>query len=434
MTAVEQSVGNGSTAVIAFNDQMALGVLAGLTQRGIRVPDDMSIVGCDDVPMAAMVAPPLTTIRMPTDEAGAVAVGLLADSTAKVELFGSLVVRASTGPVVAQTETRSQEALATRSAEQRVGEEFGLPVPVAGGEGEDDPFGAERAQPATRSTTASASPVTRIDGIASAGMPYTPSGSASRLTISSRAGSAGSPSSATTMLPVIVGDGAAGIGGEPAKAIDGRRGHLRWNRHREPAVAVADGAPQRGVGRASHEDRRDGGAGGEFDDGRAVHVGERRRLAGDEVGQHGERGVGACARAPGAGRRWRPTIDRGDRRRRPRRAAPGHPTRAASTRPAWRSMRRAERDDHDAETELHPRRWRRPRPTGRSCCRRAARRCRRRAGRRPTPTRSRVSSAWRAAATTSPGSTVRRAHRRQEDADLRSQSIVVLLLLVSSFL
>ena len=102
VTAVEQSVGNGSTAVIAFNDQMALGVLAGLTQRGIRVPDDMSIVGCDDVPMAAMVAPPLTTIRMPTDEAGAVAVGLLADSTAKVELFGSLVVRASTGPVVAK--------------------------------------------------------------------------------------------------------------------------------------------------------------------------------------------------------------------------------------------------------------------------------------------------------------------------------------------
>ena len=102
MTAVEQSVGNGSTAVIAFNDQMALGVLAGLTQRGIRVPDEMSIVGCDDVPMAAMVAPPLTTIRMPTDEAGAVAVGLLADSTAKVELFGSLVVRASTGPVVAK--------------------------------------------------------------------------------------------------------------------------------------------------------------------------------------------------------------------------------------------------------------------------------------------------------------------------------------------
>ena len=99
VASVDQTVGNGSTAVIAFNDQMALGVLAGLTQRGIRVPDDVSIVGCDDVPMAAMVAPPLTTIRMPTDEAGATAVELLDDSTAKVELFGSLVVRASTGPV-----------------------------------------------------------------------------------------------------------------------------------------------------------------------------------------------------------------------------------------------------------------------------------------------------------------------------------------------
>ncbi len=98
--AVEQAATNGSSAVIAFNDQMALGVLAGLTRRGIRVPEEMSIVGCDDVPVAAMVAPPLTTIRMPTDEAGAAAVELLADSTAKVELFGSLVVRASTGPLV----------------------------------------------------------------------------------------------------------------------------------------------------------------------------------------------------------------------------------------------------------------------------------------------------------------------------------------------
>ncbi len=101
-SAVESTVANGSSAVIAFNDQMALGVLAGLTHRGIGVPDEMSIVGCDDVPMAAMVAPPLTTIRMPTDEAGTLAVELLTDSTSKVELFGSLVVRSSTGPAVAR--------------------------------------------------------------------------------------------------------------------------------------------------------------------------------------------------------------------------------------------------------------------------------------------------------------------------------------------
>ena len=73
--------------MIAFNDQMALGVLAGMIRRGVGVPEQMSIVGCDDVPVAAMVAPPLTTIRMPTDEAGTAAVESLADSTAKVEAF-----------------------------------------------------------------------------------------------------------------------------------------------------------------------------------------------------------------------------------------------------------------------------------------------------------------------------------------------------------
>jgi LacI family transcriptional regulator len=97
--AIDGALRAGATAVLAFNDQMALGVLAGLTHRGIRVPGEVSVVGCDDVPMAAMVAPSLTTIRMPTDEAGTAAVGLLGDSTAKVELFGSLVVRGSTGPI-----------------------------------------------------------------------------------------------------------------------------------------------------------------------------------------------------------------------------------------------------------------------------------------------------------------------------------------------
>jgi LacI family transcriptional regulator len=103
VSAVDGVMRVGASAVMAFNDQMALGVLAGLTQRGIRVPDEVSVVGCDDVPMAAMVAPSLTTIRMPTDEAGAAAVRLLTDSTAKVELFGSLVVRGSTGPVGARS-------------------------------------------------------------------------------------------------------------------------------------------------------------------------------------------------------------------------------------------------------------------------------------------------------------------------------------------
>jgi DNA-binding LacI/PurR family transcriptional regulator len=98
--AVARLVKGRASAVIAFNDQMALGVIAGLAQRGIAVPDDVSVVGFDDVPMAAMVAPALTTISLPTEQAGATAVELLrAGDTTTIELLGSLVVRASTGKV-----------------------------------------------------------------------------------------------------------------------------------------------------------------------------------------------------------------------------------------------------------------------------------------------------------------------------------------------
>jgi LacI family transcriptional regulator, galactose operon repressor len=88
-----------ATAVMAFNDQMALGVIAGLTALGISVPRDVSVVGFDDVPMAAMVAPPLTTIRVPTGEAGALAVAMLGEAPSTRELVGELVVRHSTGPL-----------------------------------------------------------------------------------------------------------------------------------------------------------------------------------------------------------------------------------------------------------------------------------------------------------------------------------------------
>lgn len=52
-----------ATAVFAANDQMALGLIHGLTERGIRVPDDMSVVGFDDLPDARHFLPPLTTVR-----------------------------------------------------------------------------------------------------------------------------------------------------------------------------------------------------------------------------------------------------------------------------------------------------------------------------------------------------------------------------------
>jgi DNA-binding LacI/PurR family transcriptional regulator len=93
---VPEIVASGASAVLAFNDQMALGVVAGLKHRGMSVPHDVSVVGFDDVPMAAMVAPPLTTISLPTGEVGAVAVAMLGEDPSTKELFGELVVRHST--------------------------------------------------------------------------------------------------------------------------------------------------------------------------------------------------------------------------------------------------------------------------------------------------------------------------------------------------
>ncbi|MGP0031621.1 MAG: LacI family DNA-binding transcriptional regulator [Acidimicrobiales bacterium] len=118
--AVPRLVVGPATAVIAFNDQMALGVIAGLARLGLSVPRDVSVIGFDDVPMAAMVAPPLTTIRLPTDEAGSTAVTLLlAEGAPTTELFGSLVVRESTGTVARNGRITRTRASAAASGARR---------------------------------------------------------------------------------------------------------------------------------------------------------------------------------------------------------------------------------------------------------------------------------------------------------------------------
>jgi LacI family transcriptional regulator len=58
------------TAVFAANDAMAIGCLAGLRARGLEVPEDLSLVGFDDVPNARYLAPALTTVRVPIAEVG----------------------------------------------------------------------------------------------------------------------------------------------------------------------------------------------------------------------------------------------------------------------------------------------------------------------------------------------------------------------------
>lgn len=93
------------TAVFASNDQMALGVLRALQEAGRRVPDDVSVVGYDDIPEAPYLLPPLTTIRNDFAETGRRALDLLVrrlrgDAERGVQSIVpvELVVRASTGP------------------------------------------------------------------------------------------------------------------------------------------------------------------------------------------------------------------------------------------------------------------------------------------------------------------------------------------------
>jgi DNA-binding LacI/PurR family transcriptional regulator len=68
---------NDVTAVFAANDHLALGILRALHERGRRVPDDVSIVGFDDVPEAAYYIPPLTTVRPDFDAAATAALDML---------------------------------------------------------------------------------------------------------------------------------------------------------------------------------------------------------------------------------------------------------------------------------------------------------------------------------------------------------------------
>lgn len=65
------------TAVFAANDQTALGARMVLSRRGVRVPDDVSLVGFDDLPTSAYLTPPLTTVRQPLFEVGQFSASLL---------------------------------------------------------------------------------------------------------------------------------------------------------------------------------------------------------------------------------------------------------------------------------------------------------------------------------------------------------------------
>jgi LacI family transcriptional regulator len=100
----EQLLAQGDvTAIFAGSDQQALGVYEAARQHGLRIPQDLSVVGFDDLPAARWVSPPLTTVRQPLAEMGQVAAGMLGEliegvqpRTRRVELATELIIRDST--------------------------------------------------------------------------------------------------------------------------------------------------------------------------------------------------------------------------------------------------------------------------------------------------------------------------------------------------
>ena len=98
------------TAIMTGNDLIALGVLSVLAERGIRCPDDVSVVGFNDLPMVDKLSPSLTTVRLPLHAIGATAARILlaqmedgpTDGALAQSLLGvELAVRGSTGPPTA---------------------------------------------------------------------------------------------------------------------------------------------------------------------------------------------------------------------------------------------------------------------------------------------------------------------------------------------
>jgi LacI family transcriptional regulator len=113
------------TALVAFNDISALGAMTALREAGYRVPEDISVMGFDDIEFAGIAYPPLTTIRQPLQEMGATAAELLIrklasnESVKNIRVRPELIVRSSTCPPARRRRAGKADAPA-RSSQGRV--------------------------------------------------------------------------------------------------------------------------------------------------------------------------------------------------------------------------------------------------------------------------------------------------------------------------
>jgi len=102
------------TAIFCYNDMTAMGALNAAWQIGLRIPEDISIIGFDDLAIASYTIPPLTTVRQPKHDMGRMAteilLNLLAGSTSETSrsVQGELIVRESTAPPAAHVKALRQ--------------------------------------------------------------------------------------------------------------------------------------------------------------------------------------------------------------------------------------------------------------------------------------------------------------------------------------
>jgi len=106
LAAAQEVTQSGATAVFVINDEMAIGLMRGLKNAGVKVPDDISVVGYDDTDYAEFVIPALTTVAQPVQAIGDEALQMILNRLAnrdlerQMDLFElKLIVRESTGPI-----------------------------------------------------------------------------------------------------------------------------------------------------------------------------------------------------------------------------------------------------------------------------------------------------------------------------------------------
>jgi len=114
------------TALVCFNDVAAIGAIRAIRDQGLRVPDDISVIGFDDIKAAAYMSPALTTIRQPMEEMGRAAAQFIINRLNRTEDFREsilfepeLVIRESTSQLVKKAGRRHSKAESAVRASKR---------------------------------------------------------------------------------------------------------------------------------------------------------------------------------------------------------------------------------------------------------------------------------------------------------------------------